>query len=184
VAGKGGSCCDGGSAAVLLLCYVFLPLYVSVLLLLSLLLLLLRSLTMVELLSLAVLLGTKQNDGGTASNGGGRETREREMSYCSSPLFFCFSVLSFYSLVSSSLPLSVCLSNNPLLRSLYSVLFFKFISHKFCPSGFLFFFSSPLTFVLCSFSKILPPLFGFLPSGFYRQAERESSLPCSIMHGA
>jgi hypothetical protein len=30
----------------------------------------------------------------------------------------------------------------------------------------------------------LPPLFGFLPSGFYRQAERESPLPCSIMHGA
>jgi hypothetical protein len=27
----------------------------------------------------------------------------------------------------------------------------------------------------------LPPLFGFLPFGFYRQAERESPLPCSIM---
>jgi hypothetical protein len=53
----------------------FRPLY-SVLLLLSL-LLLLQSLTMVELLSLAVLLVTKQNDGGAASNGGGRETRER-----------------------------------------------------------------------------------------------------------
>jgi len=31
VVGKlGGSCCDGGSAAVLLLCYVFLPLSISV----------------------------------------------------------------------------------------------------------------------------------------------------------
>jgi hypothetical protein len=68
VAGKlGGSCCDGGSAAVLLLCSVFLPLSVSVLLLLSLLLLLLRSLTMVERLSLVVLLGGHGGERGAAA---------------------------------------------------------------------------------------------------------------------
>ena len=106
------------------------------------------------------------------------------MSYCSSPLFFCFSVLSFYSLVRSSLPLSVCLSNNPLLPSLYSVLFFKFVSHKFCPSGFLFPFSSPLTFVLCSFSKIFPPLIFLFPC-IYRQPGEKFTIPCpSTGHGS
>jgi hypothetical protein len=40
------------------------------------------------------------------------------------------------------------------------------------PLCFLFFPPSP---------KFCPPSFGFLPSGFYRQAERESPLPCSIM---
>jgi len=153
---------------------------VAVLLLLSLLLLLLRSLTMVELMSLRVLLVTKQNDGGTTSNSGGRETKEREMSYCSSPLFFCFSVLSFYYLVSSSLPLSVrlpCFQNDlcsslkqsptsfSLFGSPFQVRFPKYLP----PSGFLFSFSSSsfssLTFILCSFSKILPP-FWFLPLWF------------------
>jgi len=111
------------------------------------------------------------------------EKPEREMSYCSSPMFFCFSVLSFYSLASSSLPLSICLSNNPLLPSLYSVLFFKFVSHKFCPSSFLFPFSSPLTFILCSFSKILPPSILLFPC-IYRQPG-ENTIPCpSAGHGS
>jgi len=106
------------------------------------------------------------------------EKPEREMSYCSSPLFFCFSVLSFYFLVSSSLPLSVCvylvfktiyvhLSNNPLLPSLYSVLFFKFVSQKFCPLWFPFFsFSSPFPQFASFFSpknlSSFAPLFCFL----------------------
>jgi len=134
--------------------WFFFPVFsspsVSVLLLLSLLLLLLRSLTMVELMSLAVLLVTKQNDGGAASKGGRRETRERAMSYCSSPLFFCFSILSFYSLSSSSLPLFVrltCFQNDicsslkqspasfSLFGSLLQVCFSKFLP----PSGFLIF---------------------------------------------
>jgi hypothetical protein len=183
VAGKpGGSCCDGGSAAVLLLCYVFLPLYVSVLMLLSLQLLLLRSLTMVELLSLAVLLGTKQNDGGVASNGGGRETREREMSYCSSPLFFCF----FF----PSILLSVQVFPSPFVSQTIPcfLLSIRFSSSSSFPTNFaplVSFFSFPPLSHSSSIPspKYCPPVFGFLPSGFYRQAKRESPLPCSIMHG-
>ena len=76
------------------------------------------------------------------------------MSYCSSPLFFCFSVLSLYSLVSSSLPLSVrlpCFQNN--LSS----------SLKQSPASFSLFGS----LLQVRFPQILPlwfPFFLFLPS--------------------
>ncbi|KAI5590993.1 hypothetical protein POPTR_004G056250v4 [Populus trichocarpa] len=76
------------------------------------------------------------------------EKTEREMSYCSSTLFFCFSVLSFYSLVSSSLPLSVrlpCFQNN-LCSSL-----------KQSPASFSLFGS----LLQVRFPKVLPPLFSF-----------------------
>ena len=76
------------------------------------------------------------------------EKPEREMSYCSSPLFFCFSVLSFYSLVSSSLPLYVrlpCFQNN-LCSSL-----------KQSPASFSLFGS----LLQVRFPKVLPPLVSF-----------------------
>ncbi|KAI5590988.1 hypothetical protein BDE02_04G048300 [Populus trichocarpa] len=82
------------------------------------------------------------------------EKPEREMSYCSSPLFFCFSVLSFYSLVSSSLPLSVrlpCFQNN-LCSSL-----------KQSPASFSLFGS----LLQVRFPKVLPPLFSFFFSFFF-----------------
>jgi len=96
------------------------------------------------------------------------EKPKREISYCSSPLFFCFSVLSFYSLVSSSLPLSVRLSNNPLLPSLYSVLFFKFVSQNFCPLWF-------------SFFLFLPPLSS--PFSVFIVAGREGHLTTAMAQG-
>ncbi|KAL9355360.1 hypothetical protein Peur_053333 [Populus x canadensis] len=81
------------------------------------------------------------------------EKPEREKSYCSSPLFFCFSVLSFYSLLSSSLPLSVrlpCFQNN-LCSSL-----------KQSPASFSLFGS----LLQVRFPKVLPPLFSFFFSFF------------------
>ena len=118
-------------------------------------------------LLLATLLVTRQNDGGAASNGGGRETREREMSYCSSPLFFCFSVLSFYSLVSSSLPLSVCLpfSSSP----------------KFCPPSFLSFSKNRLPPSVSFFSFFLPLSFVFSLLCIYSRRKRGAPYHC---HGA
>ena len=82
------------------------------------------------------------------------EKPEREMSYCSSPLFFCFSVLSFYSLVSSSLPLYVrlpCFQNN-LCSSL-----------KQSPASFSLFGS----LLQVRFPKVLPPLVSFFFPFFF-----------------
>ena len=99
------------------------------------------------------------------------------MSYCSSPLFFCFSVLSLYSLVSSSLPLSVrlpCFQNN--LSS----------SLKQSPASFsLFGYLLQVRFLnflppLVSFFSFPPLFFVFSLLCIYSQAERESPLPCSI----
>jgi hypothetical protein len=106
-----------------------------------------------------------------------RERPEREVSYCSSPLFFCFSVLCFYSLVSSSLPLSIRLPyfQNNLCSSLKQSL------ASFSLFGSL---------LQVRFPKFLPPLVSFFPFSFppgifpllciYSQVERESPLPCSI----
>ena len=85
---------------------------------------------------------TGQNDGGAASNGKERETRERGELLFFSPvlLFFCSLLLFSRQLKSSPLysstlfsKQSLFLSNNPSLPSLYSVLFFKFVSQNFCP---------------------------------------------------
>jgi hypothetical protein len=88
------------------------------------------------------------------------EKLEREMSYCSSPLFFCFSVLSFYSLISSSLPFSVRLPFS--------------LSSKFCP---------PL-FVPLFLKKIIPlSVFYSLPC-IYRQPGERYTIPYpSAGHG-
>jgi hypothetical protein len=77
---------------------------------------------MAELLSLAELLGTKQNDGGAASNGGRRETRERdELLFFSHVLLFFCSFLLFYRQFKSS-PLHLSLKQSPASFSLFGSL--------------------------------------------------------------
>jgi len=143
---------DGGSPSFFV--SAWLPLSVSVLLLLSFLLLLLRSLTMVELLSLAVLLVTKQNDSGAASNGGGRETKERDKLLFFSPvlLFFCSFLL--FSCQFKSSPLCSSLKQSPASFSLFGS-FLQVRFPKFLPP-LVFFFSFPPPFVfslLCIYSR-------------------------------